>query len=278
MRKVFALFAGLVLLSMLAACSDDSTPTPPTPPATFEITTAAVPVGYSCSPYNLVMGVRGGTAPYTWALADGSDPLPDGIVLTSEGRITGVMNSTGDFSFTVRVTDSSPTPKSVEKAFDMSVEAPSNPSMAIFYDGAASVCQSGTAAWTPLTCYIFIMTDGSDMSCSQACEFKLRLTDRDDVDLDAGSKYAVIDMEVPDYVAVTLGGLFDGMALSFNRPMYGPEPVMVASFNLLLLEDLENLSFKFDANPGGALGVATCDEGFPVVDVTGRESALNYTN
>jgi len=276
MRKVFTLFAGLVLLSMLAACSDDSTPTPPKPHTEFEITTAAVPDGYSCSPYNVVMGVRGGTAPYTWALADGSDPLPDGLVLTSEGRITGVMNATGDFSFSVRVTDSSPTPQSVDKSFDINVDVPSNPSLAIFFDGAASVCQSGTAAWTELECYVFIMLDGSQTECSQACEFKLRLTDMDDVDLDAGSKYAIVNVNVPNYVAVTLGDLFGGMAMSFSRPEYGPEPIMIASFNLLLLEDLQNLSFKFDANPGGSLGIATCDEGFPVISVTGRESAVNY--
>jgi hypothetical protein len=58
--------------------------------------------------------------------------------------------------------------------------------------------------------------------------------------------------------------------------MYGPEPVLVASFDLLLLENLENLSFKFDANPNGSLGIASCEVGFPVVNVTGREAALNY--
>jgi hypothetical protein len=274
MRKVFTLFAGLVLLSMLAACSDTSTPTPPKPVTEFEITTATVPTGYSCSPYNVVMGVHGGTAPYTWALADGSDPLPAGLAITSEGRIIGVMNATGNFSFTVRVTDSSPTPQSVEKAFEMDVDAPSNPSLAVFFDGDASMCQSGTAAWTSLSCYVFILLDGSQTDCSRACEFKLRLTDVDGVDLDAGSKYAITNVEMPD--ALTLGDLFNGVAMSFLSPMYGPEPIMIASFNLLLLEDLQNLSFKFDVGPGGALGVATCDEGYPIVSVTGRESAVNY--
>jgi hypothetical protein len=275
MRKVFTLFAGLLLLSMFAACSDDSTPTPPKPH--FEITTAAVPVGYTCSPYNVTMGVHGGVAPYTWTLADGSDPLPDGLALTADGKITGVMMNSGDFSFTVRVTDSSPTPKSVDKAFDMSVDVPSNPSLAIFYDGEATECNSGTAAWTPLECYIFIMLDNSETNCSQACEFKLRLTDVSGADLDPGSQYAIVNVTVPDYVAVSLGDLFNGIALSFNRPLYGPEPIQAASFNLLLLEDLSNLSFKFDANPGGMLGIASCEAGFPVVSVTGRETPLNYS-
>jgi hypothetical protein len=279
MRKVFALFAGLVLLSMLAACSDDSTPTPPKPHVTdFAITTATVPVAYSCSPYNTVLGVQGGTAPYTWALAAGSDPLPDGIVLTADGRMIGVMTSVGDFSFTVRVTDSSPTPRSLDKAFDMSVEAPSDPSLAVFFDGDATVCQSATTAFTPVNCYIFIMLEEQDVNCAQACEFKLRITDMDDVDLDAGTQYAITSRTTPSYVAVTLGDLFAGMSLAFNRPMYGPEPVLVASFDLLLLEDLQNLSFKFEANPGsgGVLGIASCETGFPIVEVVGREAAINY--
>jgi len=64
MRKVFTLFAGLILLSMLAACSEDSTPTPPTPhPTTLTITTAAVPVGYTCNPYAQNIAASGGKAP-----------------------------------------------------------------------------------------------------------------------------------------------------------------------------------------------------------------------
>ena len=276
MRKAFALFAGLVLLSMLAACSDDTTPTPPKPTVDFEITTLTVPVAYTCSPYNTDLAVQGGTAPYTWTLAAGSDPLPEGMVLTPEGKLLGVMTAAGDFSFTVRVTDSSPTPKTYDKAFDMSVDVPSNPSMAVFFDGAATVCQSATTAWTPVDCYVFVMLDEQTVNCAQACEFKLRIVDVNNADLDPGSQYAITGVTVPDYVAVTLGDLFEGMAISFSRPMYGPEPVLVASFNMLLLEDLQNLSFKFEANPNGSLGILSCEVGLPVVNVTGREAAINY--
>ena len=276
MRMGFVLFAGLVLLSMLAACSDDTTPTPPAPSVDFEITTAAVPVAYTCSPYNAIMAVKGGTAPYTWALTEDSDPLPEGIVLTTDGKISGVMTAAGDFSFTVRVTDSSPTPQSLDKAFDMSVDVALNPSLAVFFDGSATVCTSETASWTPVNCYVFIMLDEETVNCAQACEFKLRITDMDNADLDAGSQYVVTSVAVPSHVAVTLGDLFAGMAFSFNRPMFGPEPVLVASFDLLLLEDLDNLSFKFEANPNGSLGIASCETGFPIVNVTGREAAINY--
>ena len=278
MRKVFTLFAGLVLLSMLAACSD-TTPTPPKSHTQFAITTATVPAGCSCSPYNATMAVQGGTAPYTWTLADGSAALPAGLVLTSAGKITGVITATGDFSFTVHVTDSSPTPKTVDKVFAMSVTAPSNPSLAIFFDGNATVCQSSTAAMTALKCYVYLMLDGSESDCSTACEFKVRLTDSDNVDLIAGSQYVIASEAYPT-TFLNLGDVFNGVALAFTRPVYGPEPIQVASFDLWLLEDLQNLSFKFERNPygggDGVLGMTTCDQAQSIVNVTGRETAVNY--
>lgn len=273
MRKVFALASGLFLLAMFAACSEDSTPTPPA--NDLSIVTSALSMGYTCSPYNMMLRAQGGKAPYTWSLADGSS-LPEGMTLTPEGHLTGLIMNAGDFSFTVRVTDSSNTPKTEEREYTMSVSAPSNPSLAIFFDTDATVCSSGTTAWTPLDCYVYIMSENSDLSCAQACEFKLRITDSMGADLDAGSEYAIMNVSVPSHVAVTLGDLFSGFAISFNRPMFGPEPIQVASFGLLLLEDLSNLSFKFEANPGGTLGVASCETGYPIVPVTGREAAVNY--
>ena len=276
MRNVFTVFLGLVLLCMLAACSNDSTPTRPKPAADFEITTTAVPVGYTCSPYEVVMGVRGGTAPYTWTLADGSDPFPEGLVLTAEGKLSGVVSSPGDFSFTVRCTDSSPTPRSVEKAFDMSVDVPSNPSLAIFFDDHATLCSSGAAAGTPLDCYVFIMLEGSQMNCSQGCEFKLEMTDIDGADLVAGSQYAFDNVHVPVY-AEKVGDLVSGITVGFDGPMNGPGPIQAASFELLLLlADPQDLSFKFAPNTGGSLGIATCESGHPVVSVTGRAAAVSY--
>lgn len=275
MRKVFALLSGLFLLAMFAACSEDSTPTPPTPSNDLSIVTSALSMGYTCSPYNMMLQAQGGTAPYTWTLAEGST-LPDGMALTADGHLTGLIMNAGDFTFSVRVTDSSNTPKTDEQEYTMNVSAPSNPSLAIFFDTEAAICSSGTTAWTPLNCYVYIMSEGSDLACAQACEFKLRITDNMGVDLDAGSEYAIMNVTVPSYVAATLGDLFSGIALSFSRPEYGPEPIQVASFGLLLLEDLSNLSFKFEANPGGTLGVASCETGYPIVNVTGREAAVNY--
>jgi hypothetical protein len=274
MRTVFALLIGLFLLASLAACSkDETTPTPPQH-RSLEITTASVPVGNTCTPYHTDMVASGGTAPYAWSLADGSS-LPEGVSLSADGKIVGVMTVAGDYAFTIRCTDSASPANVVDKDFTLNMSVPSNPSMAIFFNQGATVCNSSTNAWTPLDCYVYIMLDGADVTCAQACEFKVRLTDADGVDLDGGSQYAIYAVSLPED-GVTIGDLFHGIAVSFMQPRFGPEPIFVASFSLLLMEDLSNLSFKFDVNPGGTLAVASCDVGYPIVPVTGREAAVNY--
>lgn len=275
MRKAFALLIGLFLLASLAACSDETTPIPPPPPQSLEITTAAVPVGYTCGPYNTNMQASGGTTPYVWSMADGST-LPDGLSLSADGAVVGVMTVPGDYAFTVRCTDSADPAHVVDKAFALQMDVPSNPSMAIFFNEGATICNSATTAWTPLECYVYIMLDPQgDPSCAQACEFKIRLTDVNGADLDPGSQYAIYSVSLPAE-DISLGDLFNGIAISFSQPKFGPEPIYVASFQLLLLEDLNNLSFKFAVNPGGSLALASCDVGYPIVPVTGREAAVNY--
>lgn len=50
--------------------------------------------------------LTGGLAPFSWALAEGSDPLPDGLVLDSDtGEINGTPTTAGETTVTVVVTD-----------------------------------------------------------------------------------------------------------------------------------------------------------------------------
>jgi hypothetical protein len=161
----------------------------------------------------------------------------------------------------------------------MNVEVPSNPSLAIYYDDGATVCSSTTSAFTDIDCYVFIMLDdgvGIDR-CAQACEFKLRLTDANNVDLEPDNQFIYLAQSYPDFVALQMGDLFSGIAMTFSMPQSGP--TQVASFKLRLQENINNLSFKFDPNPNSTtpfLGIASCAEGYPMVPVTGRVSALNY--
>jgi len=57
------------------------------------------------APYSFTFTATGGTAPYTYTL-DGGTTLPAGLVLASNGTISGTPTALGLKSFTVRATDS----------------------------------------------------------------------------------------------------------------------------------------------------------------------------
>ena len=75
----------------------------------LSIVTTALPDGNLATPYSAQLEATGGQTPYTWNLADGSGPLPDGLILHSSGLIDGSPTTLGTFAFTVEVTDSTPT-------------------------------------------------------------------------------------------------------------------------------------------------------------------------
>lgn len=66
----------------------------------------------------------GGVTPYTWSISSGS--LPPGISLNSStGALTGVPTTSGVFTFSVKVTDSSsPTKQSATKSFSITINPP----------------------------------------------------------------------------------------------------------------------------------------------------------
>ena len=79
--------------------------------ATLQVTTTSLPAALpGSSGYDVQLTAAGGTAPYTWTLADGS--LPPGFGLGQDGVITGATLEVYDVTttFTVQVTDSG-TPK-----------------------------------------------------------------------------------------------------------------------------------------------------------------------
>jgi hypothetical protein len=73
--------------------------------AAVQVTTTSVPAGQVGVAYSTTLAASGGTPPYLWALAPGSDPLPGGLTLSSEGVLSGTPTVSGTFGFTVRVTD-----------------------------------------------------------------------------------------------------------------------------------------------------------------------------
>ncbi len=281
MRKVFLVLMALSLTGLMVACSDDDSPIIPEP-TEFGITTAAIDMGYTCTPYNIQLDADGGTAPYTWSLAVGST-LPDGMTLTSDGRIIGLLENAGSWNFNVVCTDAAGTPHTDQVNYTLGVEVPANPSIAIFYDGDATICGGETMAFAPLDCYVFIMLEGGDEDCLYATEFQITMEDQNGNPLQLGTQFTHSYVTYSDAVAVTMGDPFSGIAVSFERPMYHAYEgaIHVATFGLLLLEDLDNLSFKVGPSPSSPHSrpvIATCDELHSAVQVTGRAAALNYTN
>ncbi len=68
------------------------------------ITTAPqLPQGAVNSQYSQTIAVTGGTAPYTWNLAQGA--LPPGLSFSVAGVIAGKPSSTGTFTFAIQVAD-----------------------------------------------------------------------------------------------------------------------------------------------------------------------------
>ncbi len=279
MRKVLVVLMSLMISAVLISCSEDETTVTPTPtPADLEITTDSALTSYVCEPINMDIEAVHGTAPYSWDVADGSDPLPTGITMTSEGTISGVLETTGEWTFTLECTDSADPTEAVSREFTLTVSEKSNPSLGVFFDEGGEDCSSTTTAFSTLDCYVYLMlADQDPNNCAQACEFKLCLKNSDGVELEAGTDYAIVSADYNDYASVVLGDMLSGVSMGFSRPMYGPT-VSVATFGLILFEDLSNLNFEFEAVPDGYLAITQCDEqaGYPIYEIEGRKAAVNY--
>jgi hypothetical protein len=85
------------------------------------ISNSSLPNGQLTVPYSQSLNATGGVPPYTWSISSGA--LPQGLTLNPT---TGVISGTpagniGIVTFTVQVSDSSPTPLTAQKAFTVSI-------------------------------------------------------------------------------------------------------------------------------------------------------------
>jgi hypothetical protein len=78
-------------------------------PVSLLVATTGLPAASLDNPYAAALATSGGTAPFKWAVISGH--LPHGIVVSPAGYIAGITKTPGTFTFTVRVTDSSPAPE-----------------------------------------------------------------------------------------------------------------------------------------------------------------------
>ena len=72
-------------------------------PAPVTITTASLPNGQIGVPYAQTLQASGGTGSYTWSVSSGA--LSAGLSLSASGQITGTPTTSGNASFTIKVSD-----------------------------------------------------------------------------------------------------------------------------------------------------------------------------
>ncbi len=89
-------------------------------PVPLVISTAALSDGTVSIPYSSALAATGGVPPYTWSITSGN--LPPGLSLApSTGVIQGTPTQVGDFSFTVQVKDSAPSPQMTTTSLSINV-------------------------------------------------------------------------------------------------------------------------------------------------------------
>jgi hypothetical protein len=67
------------------------------------VRTATLPKAYLRQPYEVHLEARGGITPLRWEITEGA--APPGMVLARDGILSGAATETGEFRFTVTVTD-----------------------------------------------------------------------------------------------------------------------------------------------------------------------------
>lgn len=73
--------------------------------ASLKITTSSLTNATVGLPYTNQLAGSGGTTPYAWTIANGSQPLPAPLTLSTSGLLAGVPSTSGTNSFIVRLTD-----------------------------------------------------------------------------------------------------------------------------------------------------------------------------
>src|SRR5579863_8482173 len=91
------------------------------PPPVLAVATRALTAGTVGVAYNETLQAVFGTQPYSWSILSGS--LPPGLKLATNGLISNDPTTTGTFSFTVQVTDSSkPNPETASASLSLTVD------------------------------------------------------------------------------------------------------------------------------------------------------------
>jgi len=86
-----------MVTQMLSLTINSSTP--------LQVTSNFLPNGTNGTLYSQQFGASGGQPPYSWSLAPGSASVPPGLLLGSNGLLSGTPSSSGTWYFYARATD-----------------------------------------------------------------------------------------------------------------------------------------------------------------------------
>jgi Putative Ig domain len=137
-------------------------------PAALALTTASLPAGIAGSPYpSTTLQAAGGLAPYTWALASGSN-LPAGLNLSASGVLSGTPASSFSGSLTFVVADSFTPPETAQAAFTLTISGPGAAGLTLttttLANATINTAYSATlAAAGGMTPYTFSLTNGTSL-------------------------------------------------------------------------------------------------------------------
>jgi hypothetical protein len=85
----------------------------------LSISTTSVPSATVGSAYSTSLSATGGKSAYSWSVTSGT--LPSGITLQSAGSLSGTPGKSGQFSFSVQVSDSSSPQETASRSFTLTV-------------------------------------------------------------------------------------------------------------------------------------------------------------
>ena len=117
MSRKHSFVAGLVLVCCVACVAVGQQGPPP-----LTIRTTALPKAYVHRSYEACLEAQGGLAPLKWEVTDGS--LPNGMILSADGVLSGIPAATGEVHFTVTVRDSGTPAHQRQQALSLLVVAP----------------------------------------------------------------------------------------------------------------------------------------------------------
>jgi Putative Ig domain len=98
-KSILVVLLGLLAAPVMLFGQDDSATVAP-----LVIRATSLPRAYLRQRYEAHLDARGGVPPLHWRITDGA--LPGGMELTADGVLSGAPTETGEFRFTVTVSDS----------------------------------------------------------------------------------------------------------------------------------------------------------------------------